>query len=213
MARKFSVLREECIRLRVEQRMSYDEISTSTEASKGNLHYWLKENPLTEQELKARRGAAGTKSRIQVGEARRYKPGIPSKFKSMVIDETISSNRMGKISEAAVLFRLVLVGLNAFTSPFDGERTDIIAENLRTSKIMKLQVKTVRRPSHGAPYIPLLCKRGSGTERYGEGDFDFIVGYDLHRDTAYVASWLECNSVSTTLSIRPDLAERWDKLA
>jgi hypothetical protein len=48
--------------------------------------------------------------------------------------------------------------------------------------------------------------------RYMDREFDFIVGYDLFRDTAYVFSWDEVSANKTTVTVSKDAAERWDKI-
>ena len=47
-------LRDSCIQLRVRERLSYGEISKLTGASKGSLSFWLKDYPLTKEELQRR---------------------------------------------------------------------------------------------------------------------------------------------------------------
>lgn len=215
MARRLSAVRIEARRLRCEERKSYNEIATLLNVSKGNLHYWLKDLPLTESEITERRSAAGAKGRKKINENRKYRPGPPSKFRVMVTGSEMSKERMARISGSAVQFRLVLAGLNPFNSPFDGERTDILVENPVSGRVMKIQVKTVRRANHGRPFISLRRRdyaAKDGVCRYKVGDFDFIVGYDLHTDIAYVVSWGECEANKTAYSIRKDDAERWDKL-
>lgn len=47
-------LRDNCIRLRVRERLSYGEIRKLTGASKGSLSFWLRGYPLTKEELQRR---------------------------------------------------------------------------------------------------------------------------------------------------------------
>ena len=48
-------LKEECIRLRVEQRLSLNEISRATGAPKGTLSAWLRLHPLSPSEVRAKK--------------------------------------------------------------------------------------------------------------------------------------------------------------
>lgn len=59
-------------------------------------------------------------------------------------------------------------------------------------ELTKLQVKWASSRLHGLPFLKLRCANGRGKSRkYREGEFDFIVGYDLFTDTAYVFSYNE----------------------
>jgi len=127
----------------------------------------------------------------------------------------LSHSQIGKVAEAAVALRLLAWGFNVFGSIYDGDRTDWIVEVPSTGKVWKIQVKTAHKGSKmgGLPYIVL--QHGAGwnrRQRYLQGEFDFIVGYDLYTDTAYVWSWDEVASLSTAVTICPDAKERWDKL-
>lgn len=44
-------LKDECLRLRREERLSLKEIKSRTGASQGSLSNWLKDDPLTDDEL------------------------------------------------------------------------------------------------------------------------------------------------------------------
>ncbi len=48
--------------------------------------------------------------------------------------------------------------------------------------------------------------------RYETGEFDFIIGYYLFNDTAYVYSFDEVANHKTFITISEQHAERWDKL-
>lgn len=52
---------------------------------------------------------------------------------------------------------------------------------------------------------------GRARRRYADGSIDFIVGYDLFTDTAYVWAWGEVRD-KVCVTICPEAAERWDKL-
>jgi hypothetical protein len=76
------------------------------------------------------------------------------------------------------------------TSVFDGDTADCLVHVPESGQISKLQVRCVHSPSkHGLPVIRLKCAEGHNQRRrYREGEFDFIVGYYLFNDTAYVFS-------------------------
>jgi len=67
--------------------------------------------------------------------------------------------------------------------------------------------------AQGSPTVSLKRAHGhSGFVRYKKGEFDFLIGYDLYSDTAYVWSWDELRALKTNVSIAAGAAERWDKL-
>jgi DNA-binding transcriptional ArsR family regulator len=195
-------LRELAVQLRRDQRLSFSEIAEATGAAKGSLSEWLKAYPLTEAErqLKAKK-AVRVKSR-----------GDRSSLYVMVEGRALSRHQKGKIAEAATLLRLVLQGFTPFGSVFDGDKADWFVE-APGGRAWRIQVKWVKREKHGLPRVPLKCREGhAGYRRYKEGEFDFIVGYDLFTDTCYVWSFDELKDHSTGVTICPEAAERWDKL-
>ena len=200
-------LKVEAIRLRVEERLSLREIAALTGAAKGSLSSWLRQHPLTEEEKRARnktakRYAAPKKDR-----------GRESKHHQAVVWRELSNQRKGKIAGAAVLFRLALHGFNAYLSVSDGDKADWLVEVPETGKVVKLQVRNVCSFRHGLPGVLLTCTQGHNKRRrYEKGEFDFIVGYYLFNDAAYVFSFDEIARNKTFVAVSEEHAERWDKL-
>lgn len=208
MSRTDLFAKSEVVRLRLEERRSIGEIAARVKASRSALSLWLRPYPLTEAEKKAK-----------IKSAKRYTApkkshGEESKHHRAARDLALSQQRKGDIAEAAVLFRLLLNGFDVYASPFDGSRTDWLAEIPETGKILKLQVRWLSQPTgYGLPLIRLLCAQGhSHLRRYARGDFDFIIGYYLFNDTAYVYSFDEAAERKTTITVSERHAERWDKL-
>lgn len=201
-------LKAEAIRLRVEERLSLREIAAFTSTAKGSLSVWLRPYPLTDEEKK-------TRSRI----AKRYvtpkkSHGEESKHYQAAALRNFTNQQRGRIAEAAILFRLALHGFNVYTSVFDGDKVDCLVHVPESGKIVKLQVRCVHSPSrHGLPVVRLKCADGHNKRRkYREGEFDFIVGYYLFNDTAYIFSFDEVTHLKTYATISEKHAERWDKL-
>lgn len=133
-----------------------------------------------------------------------------SKFFERVSNESLDSRRMAKISEAAVLFRLALHGFDVSASVFDCAREDWVVHLPGSRLSARLQVKTARRGRYGNPVVSL--RRSGDHTRYAAGDFDFIVGYDLRLDTAFVFSEAEVSKLRCAVSANDHAAERWDKI-
>ena len=198
-------LKAEAVRLRVEERMSLREIHNTTGASKGSLSVWLKPYPLIQSEKIKRTKHPFTRPRKSRGEQ--------SKFHSMIAPETLTKLQKAKIAESAVLFRLVLLGFIPFGSVFDGDKVDWMVEVPETGRIVKLQVRWLREAKHGLPPLGLRCTEGHNTSRrFKRTDFDFIVGYDLFTDVAYVFAEKEVSQRKACVTITPSAAEAWDKL-
>lgn len=117
---------------------------------------------------------------------------------------------MARISEAAVLLRVLVRGWDVYGSVFDGSKFDWVVNT--GQELVRLQVKTIQTSRSGAPLVYVKCSNGRNkTRRYREGEFDFLVGYDLLTDTAYVWSWQEVKD-RTAVTVSPEAVERWGKI-
>lgn len=207
MANAKPELSEAAIRLRLEKRMSLNEIAAATGASKGSLSSWLKPYPLTDEERRerqktAKRYVAPKKDRGEI-----------SKYYQAIEGRELTRLEKAKIAESAVAFRLALHGFYIYGSQYDGDKPDWVVEVPETGKFHKIQVRWARGGQQGMRFINLVCTVGHGVQqRYKDGDFDFIVGYDLYSDTAFVYSAAEVASLKAAVAMSWDNAERWDKL-
>jgi transcriptional regulator with XRE-family HTH domain len=197
-------LRDEAIRLRKEERLSYKAIKDRLGVSKGSLSGWLGDMPLTaEERLESRR-----RSLVLV-----ERPEAPkSKYADMVQGVQLSSDRKMRIAESASLFRMSLFGLRAFRSTSDNDRSDFIV--LSTSGKWSVQVKWCQVGPYGLPYIPLRrsCGERRSKLRYEQGDFDFIVGYHLDFDACYVFSEAEVREHTSSITVDASALEAWKKM-
>lgn len=204
-----SDLKAKAIELRANSRKSFGEISDELGVSKGTLSVWLKPYPLSSEELANRYS-----SRKSATEGPRDNTilvmGSESKFH--LEHQDLSPHQMGKLAEAAILFRLTLHGFRVFRAVADGDRTDFVV--LEGERFIKLQVKCVAEQSRGGlPSIKLWHVEGfQKQKRYTEVEVDFIVGYWLYNDTAYVYSMKELEGNLAVKTITLDGAEAWFKL-
>jgi hypothetical protein len=203
-------LKAECIRLRIEERLSLKEIHRQTGASKGSLSAWLRPHPLTEEERREK----FQKRNSRGGGSPKKDRGVESDIHRIVRMNKLDGVQVAKVAESAVLFRLVIWGFNPFGSSFDGDRTDWLVEIPKTNSIVKIQVKSTCQQKLGLPIVELRHggNRKKGCYRYQKGDFHFIVGYDLYTDTCYIWSWAEVEHLKTAVTVCPEARERWDKL-
>jgi transposase-like protein len=206
-----SELKSKAIQLRVKHRRSLREIHKELGVSKSTLSIWLNGYPLTKDELFDRE--SDRKARMPEGpkDNTLVVKGSPSKFYSS-LSESLSPHQMGRLAEAAILFRLTLHGFRVFRSVADGDRADFVV--LEDGRCIKLQVKCVKEPnSHGLPVVKLWRVEGfQKRKRYTENELDFIVGYWLYNDTAYVYSMAEVRANLTGKTVTLDGAEAWYKL-
>jgi hypothetical protein len=211
-------VRAEARRLRLEGGLTNAEIVECLGAAKSSVYAWLLDIPLTEgareARAKPRRDASIKRRQRSDTGLRRTERGLPSKWWPTIEDRNPGNADRGRIGEAAVLFRLAVLGFEVFGSPFDGARCDFVVCSNEVSKPLKIQVKVIRAGKWGMPTLPVRRSYGAAKtkRRYLDGEADFIVGYDLMTDTAYVYSFGETRHLSTSVSVTQDAAEAWWKL-
>lgn len=191
-------------RLRQEERLSYQEIHDRTGVAQGTLSSLLSDIPLTKEEQAAKHPIKGRpRQRKTFGETCKYMEWIDG--------AELSPQQKGMLAEAAVLFRLTLFGFVVFGSVFDGSKEDWIVGLPGKTKVARIQVKCTRYAKWGLPFISLWCQNGHAAyRRYSPGEFDFIIGYDLRSDTAFVFSEVDADQNVTTISMTETAAEQWD---
>jgi len=123
---------------------------------------------------------------------------------------SLNSNQRAKVAEAAVLLRLLAHGFTPFGSVFDGDKTDWLVEIPKTGKVLKIQVKLARHLHTGLPTTSV--RSSSQKKKYTQRECDFLVGFDLFTDTAYVWAWAELEDHTTSVTICEEAAENWSKL-
>jgi transcriptional regulator with XRE-family HTH domain len=216
MSRKVSEeAKQECLRLRQQERLGLKEMVKKTGVSRGTIAGWLKDFPLTKEEIREKIINAHKGLRMG-GRGKRKDRGEESKFSIMVSGKDLSRQDKAKIAESAVLFRLCLNRFVVYGSPFDGDKADWLIESIeRPNKTYRIQVKwTKDQGEHGGlPYITLKAMSGGKFVRYKKGDFDFIVGYCLFNDTAYVYSFEEMEHLKSCITCSKDGEEAWHKIS
>lgn len=207
--RTVNPLREECRRQRIEERLSAGEIGRRLGIPKCTVSLWLKDIPLTKDEMKEKISL----SHLGKPTGRMKDRGEASKYHRMVSGRDLTRQDKGKIAESAVLFRLSLLGFIVYGSPFDGDKADWLVEYVNhPGKTYRIQVKWVKEVKNGLPLISLECVEHGKMKRYQKGDFDFIVGYWLYNDTAYVYSFDELQHLRSRVTISENGKEAWDKI-
>lgn len=196
--------RAECIRLRLEERLSYKQITARTGIGPGSLSQWLKPYPLTQEEMNSKK----------IGRTWKKYRGEESKYHNTCNPKDFTRSQKNKIAEAAVLFRLVLHGFEVFGSVFDGDKTDWLVRMVGSKDTKRVEVKWASSTEkHGLPFMRLHCTEGHGTHRrYKDDEFDVLAGYDFFTDTAYVYTPADIAHLKVTVAVSPEYAERWEKL-
>ncbi|MFA5203025.1 MAG: group I intron-associated PD-(D/E)XK endonuclease [Lentisphaeria bacterium] len=195
-------------KLRIDERLSLEEISKRVGIAKSTASLWLRDMPLTKEERSIRNKIGAQFSRIHLRKDR----GEESKYYLMASKTRAASNHKGRISESAVAFRLSLIGLTFYMSPFDGDHVDFIVEN-SNGKHLKIQVRSTRRTHDTMPMVRIKRYCGNRKMRkYERNDCDILVAYDLKTDVAYVFTYNELNNRTSHITMCPEAAEKWDKL-
>lgn len=204
MANAKPELRAECVRLRVEEHLSLKEISARTGAAQGSLSVWLSGYPLPP----AVRAAKSQAARIRSGatQARKRAERLADVWHPswLTCPDALSPAAKARISEAAVLFRMALLGWVPLAPVFDSERVDWYVE-LPDHHIVRIQVKWVKQRgrvvrtvrSNGVPYVAK--------------DMDFLVGYDFDTDSCYIWTFHELQG-SVCRAPSPEAREAWHKI-
>jgi len=201
-------LRVEARRLRTEDRLSIKEIHEKLGVAKGTLSGWLRDIPLTPDEVKAKQRAARARHNPKLKKSR----GVESVYHQQVPASRLTKLQKGKLAEIAALFRMTMHGMAVFGSSFDGDCADWVVETEAGFK--KVQVKWAQKQPHGLPLVPLQRKKGhGGFQPYKPGEFDFLVAYDYFTDTCYIWSWDEVKGNNKTITICLEAAEAWNKMS
>jgi len=110
------------------------------------------------------------------------------------------------------MLRMLTRGYSVYGSFFEGDRADWIVQV--GQRLWKIQVKSTTLDRSGPPRVTLrrAVSSKSGPKRYMKCDFDFIVGYDMRSDTAYVWSWNETRHLRVSVATHPEAREAWHKL-
>ena len=165
-------VRNEAIRLRKVDRMSYGEIAKKLNVSKGTLSIWLKPFRLTRQELRARRG-------------------FSQPFPTIVLPP-FSTKQVGDVGVQVVILRILEQGFAVLSPLGDRLPYDIAVDVLGT--IYKIQVKvafkTVRKGRNNncrdGYHYQVGCRTPTGKQKYTVNDFDFAAIFVRETGVVYV---------------------------
>ena len=217
-SKNYSILKKQAVDLRVIHRYSLEKIATELNISQSTASKWLKEYPLTQEEIKERNILNGqmlaehlktSGSSLRFSQVDKNENTIVSKLSN---NQTYSSNQKGKIAESAVILRLTLSKYDIYKSFFDGDKFDMLVAN-DNYKIIKLQVKWCGGAKNGQKYIKSRCSNGrNSARRYTKDELDFFIGYDIESDTCYIYPAEEKYLSKTYITVDSDHAERWDLL-
>lgn len=200
--------KQKAIELRVKERLSTNQIAERLNISKNTIANWMKGFPLTKEE----KGEFYRKSWI----GRKKTRGEQSKFSKMLGERKLDKIRKGKVAEAAVIYRLALHEFDIFTAVAGTNKVDLLVWSCKTKKVYKIQVRLVMetgcQPSIRLGSFPKMLDGKRKLVRYSAEECDFIVGYDLFTDTAYVYSLKELEEYKKHVTVSKIHAERWDKL-
>lgn len=210
-ARTNPELIERCRYLRAKKRMSLPEIMSATGLGRSTVHAYVKDLPLSSDELKERRKAiiADARSKIPVKE-----DDVPTNpLYELYCKNVVTKDQKGSFSEQAVATRAVLHGMQVFNPVVAGGKADFVLLNSKTGRLFKVQVKTAQKMKWGQPIAKLCARKGSGTSRYKASDFDAYILYDPRHDRFYIYLHEELTHLKSAVTVSKNHLERWDKLA
>jgi transposase-like protein len=197
-------IRNECVRLRVEERVSTAAIHRKTGVSVSTLKGWLKTYPLDSSELLSHK-----REHVEFLASQKKKPrGEESRLYRLSESSNLSPSQRGNLAEAAVLVRLIAAGHTPLRGVFEGNKSDWLVPV--GGKTLRVQVKLAYKSRQGVPVVPL--RSASQKKPYQVGEVDILVGFDLLTDTCYVWTWGEIANRLCGVSVCPEAEERWDKI-
>lgn len=135
-------------------------------------------------------------------------------FKELIKSKSYSKSTKGSIAEAAIIYRLLIHDFTVYSSIFSGSVIDIVALNNDNGEFLKIQVKCTRCTK--SAYTPSISTRhmiGHNTfSNYTNKELDYLIGYDILNDVAYVFSWEDIKDNKNMISVTEDSTENWYKL-
>jgi hypothetical protein len=161
--------KEEALRLRIEQRMSLNEIADTLGISKSSASLWLRDHPLTVEELAKRKAE---KDASQIGKKAPAKEALllPSLHHQQVETafdmRSIAPKKLGEISESIVATALLRLGFDLLRPIGDSLRYDLMLDF--EDKTYRIQVKTARVTGDAVEFCTVSSQvhRGKGVQSY-----------------------------------------------
>lgn len=194
----------EARRLRTETKLSLKKISEELGVAKSTLSLWLRDLPLDPEESMQRQTLAGRLAALA------NKKPAPEHSKYFRMSNGFhNSEHKGRVTEAAIAFRLAVTGCRFYTSPFDGDYVDFLVER-NDGSFIRLQARSVKRKRSGNPVV--MLHRYIGFQRKRKmlpSECDILVGYDLITDNAYVFSF-PSTLTKNCVSVGDSSLERWE---
>ena len=131
---KNEVLKTECVRLRVDERMSLPQIHQLTGAPKGSLFMWLKSYPLTAEEKTARHHA-GCLTR-KINKRKTVDPAIRG------ARPDLSKANLGAAAQQMICARMMMAGVQLFRPMIEDTPIDLLVLT-STGTALKCQCKYI----------------------------------------------------------------------
>ena len=183
--------RQEAIRLRRDERKSFNEIIELLGVPKGTLSYWLKDYPLSAEESATRKSAAGRllnqRRRQKFEEAPPPTPPFEEKPVTKNPRQTIkrAPKQVGEISEAIVTARLLKLGFNLLKPVGDSLRYDLMIDF--DGAYYRVQVKTARVENGALKFSTVSSQvhRGQGTQSY-KGQIEWFAACVQETEEVYM---------------------------
>jgi len=179
---------QEAIRLRRDERKSFNEITDLLGVSKGTLSGWLKDYPLSPEESAARRSSAGrllNQRRRQKFEEVGYPFDIPQVTKNPRQTIKRAPKQVGEISEAIVAARLMKLGFNLLKPIGDSLRYDLMIDF--EDSFYRVQVKTARVENGVIDFstVSSQAHRGKGKQSY-KGQIEWFAACVQETEEVYM---------------------------
>lgn len=135
-----------------------------------------------------------------------------SKYLKLNDGSIFSTNQKGNIAELAVKLRLEILGYETFYGSEDASKYDGIIKINGVFKTYQVRWTSKDKNSRNTSLSMRKADGRKKSKSYEKGDFDFIFGYDYVTDSVYIYTWDEVSEKKTSLSMKEDALEAWNKL-
>lgn len=170
------VEKEQAIKLRIEERLSLKEISEKLNISKGTASLWLRDHPLTTEEITNRH----TKS-----------------SSPKIICNPNDNIKKGKAAELIFSARCLLNGLVVFSPLSEDSRIDLVVADT----LLRVQVKVFnKKQQFSVRKVGVNSKTNCKIYRYSANDVDFFGAVDLTTFDVYIVPIQDIVEYSSCMS-------------
>lgn len=200
--------KEQAIRIRLSDKLSTPIIGEMLGIDGATVRLWTSPYPLSDWEMSEIHRKAGKMSGAITRQRSQAELNLPCRYQEEISTNTYSSTQTGNIAEAAIRRKCQRLHFEFYAPAYGCAFFDGIIYVPQARQAWKVQIKTATHHNKGLPTVSTR----SSKNKYLRETCDFLIGYEIVSDTAYVWSHDELIPFQYRVSLRPDAKENWKKL-